>query len=195
MHVRYYCQKESKTAQLLSDMVRQRWLALLPEVYHRIERHLYTSPETGKIVPISSSRMGGESESAYSNTRRVGWLIGQGISDSQLLPSPSALVRWVSWEKRGHNNWDLQCCGRVSFHLFMEESNWRTTKRSHSSPTSPECIFDFFVEYKVLRVTAMISQSFNWQTKEEILQGFPGGCLNSCFGSPASQYSSSHSIG
>ena len=89
----------------------------------------------------------------------------------------------------------LRNCGRESFHLFRDESSSATTRCSHSGPMRPVRIFDFFVEYKVLRAKARISHCLSKHTNDVILQGFPGGCLKACSGSSVSQYSSSHSIG
>ena len=48
----------------------------------------------------------------------------------------------------------------------------------------------------MLRKTyACIRPSSRIELKNATVDGFPGGCLNARTGSPASQYSSSHSIG
>lgn len=54
-------------------------------------------------------------------------------------------------EKRGakgmmETEYDSRCAGNESFHLLSEESSSVTTLCSHSSPTTPDKILDFFVE-------------------------------------------------
>jgi hypothetical protein len=107
--------------------------------------------------------MGDESESGCNDRQHASTLIdGKGWGFASQDPNALHFIIVVSsdsgMKKQFHNS---QKCGRESFHLFIDESNSATMRLSHSLPLRPDRIFDFLVEYKVLRANPRISKSLS----------------------------------
>ena len=105
---------------------------------------------------------------------------------------------------------DAQCAGTESTQLLSAESNSVTRFCSQFSFVFRSLFLtgEYYERYeiargrlhacqltKVLKHVPTIRLSFSTEMKNDILDGFPGGCLNRFSGSGWSQYSSSQSTG